>query len=68
MPFQKSILTFRKFCYNSAIVVESFYHASFWIQSTKTVNNRVGEVRGEQLSQSRPQLVSPSELRAGSER
>ena len=38
--FRKSILTFTKFCNNFAIVVESFYHASFWIQSTKTTNNR----------------------------
>ena len=37
--FRKSILTFTKFCNNFAIVVESFYHASFWIQSTKTTNN-----------------------------
>ena len=35
---KKSILTFIKFRNNFAIVVESFYHASFWIQSTKTTN------------------------------
>ena len=37
---KKSILTFIKFRNNFAIVVESFYHATFCVRSTKTVNTR----------------------------